>query len=66
MLTDQPLEVLVRTLNNSSVDFVVRLWLNTDDYWPAFFYMQEHVKKAFDREGVSIPFPQMDLHMKDK
>lgn len=66
ILADQPLEVFVRTLNNSSVDFVVRLWLNTDDYWPAFFHMQEHVKKAFDREGVSIPFPQMDVHMKGK
>jgi len=64
MLTDQPLEVFVRTLNNSSVDFVVRLWLNAENYWPAFFYMQEHVKKAFDREGVRIPFPQMDVHMK--
>lgn len=66
ILVDQPLEVFVRTLNNSSVDFIVRLWLKTEDYWPGLFYMQENVKKAFDREGVSIPFPQMDVHMRQK
>ena len=34
-----------------------------EHYWETLFYMQEHVKKAFDAEGISIPFPQMDVHV---
>lgn len=64
ILEDQPVEVVVFTLNNSSVDFSVRLWLRSADYWPGYFYMQENVKKAFDKGGISIPYPQMDLHMR--
>ncbi len=54
--------VTVRELADSSVNLFTRPFCKSDDYWPTFFYMQEHVKKAFDREGVSIPFPQMDIH----
>lgn len=59
-------DIFVKNLGDSSVDLAVRFWLKTADYWPAFFYMQEHVKKAFDREGVNIPFPQMDVHVKQR
>lgn len=59
-------DIFVKNLGDSSVDFAVRFWTDTADYWPAFFYMQEHIKKAFDREGVGIPFPQMDVHLKQK
>jgi small conductance mechanosensitive channel len=61
---EQKHQVLVEKLNNSSVDLAVWVWANGTDYWEAFYFMQEHIKKAFDREGVSIPFPQMDVHMK--
>lgn len=51
-------------LNNSSVDITVRAWVNSADYWPTFFSMNEKVYKTFPNEGLNIPFPQMDVHMK--
>lgn len=61
---DNPAQgVVVAELADSSVNLATRPFVKSDDYWDAFFYMQEHVKKAFDREGINIPFPQMDVHM---
>ena len=51
-------------LNDSSVDITVRVWVDAADYWAVFFSMNEKVYKAFAAEGLSIPFPQMDVHMK--
>ena len=51
-------------LNSSSVDITVRAWVNSADYWPTFFSMNEKVYKTFAKEGLNIPFPQMDVHMK--
>ena len=51
-------------LNNSSVDITVRAWVKTPDYWPVFFAMNENVYKTFAEEGLNIPFPQMDVHLK--
>ena len=51
-------------LNNSSVDITVRAWVNSADYWPVFFSMNEKVYKTFASEGLNIPFPQMDIHMR--
>ena len=51
-------------LNDSSVDITVRVWVDAADYWAVFFSMNEKVYKAFATEGLSIPFPQMDVHMK--
>ncbi|TRX55264.1 mechanosensitive ion channel [Thalassomonas sp. M1454] len=47
----------------SSVDFFVRPWVKSDDYWPYYFDMHEKIKMAFDDAGISIPFPQRDVHM---
>ncbi len=55
--------IAVSELGDSSVNFVVRVWANSSDYWSIFFGMQENVKKAFDQEGISIPFPQRDIHI---
>ena len=55
--------IVVSELADSSVNFTVRIWVNTADYWGVYFCMHEAVKKAFDTEGVSIPFPQQDVHM---
>jgi small conductance mechanosensitive channel len=51
-------------LNSSSVDITVRVWVNSVDYWPVFFSMNEKVYKAFAQEGLNIPFPQVDVHVK--
>ncbi len=50
-------------LGDSSVNFKVRALVNSDDYWQVLFDMNERVKKAFDKEGISIPFPQRDVHL---
>ncbi len=48
----------------SSVDFVVRVWCNTEDYWNLYHQLLEEVKITFDDNDISIPYPQMDLHVK--
>ena len=55
--------VAVSELADSSVNFVVRVWVNAPDYWAVFFDMTEKVKLTFDKEGISIPFPQRDVHL---
>ncbi|GAB4368085.1 MAG: mechanosensitive ion channel [Calditrichia bacterium] len=55
--------VAVSELADSSVNFTVRVWGNSGDYWGIYFDMHEKVKKSFDAEGVSIPFPQRDVHL---
>lgn len=55
--------VAVSELADSSVNFVVRVWCKAGDYWGIFFDMQENVKKTFDTENISIPFPQTDVHL---
>ncbi len=55
--------IAVSELGDSSVNFVVRVWVNGADYWTVNFDMYEKVKKAFDKEGISIPFPQRDVHI---
>ncbi len=55
--------IAVASLGDNSVNFTVRVWVQSPDYWPLFFDFQEKVKIAFDQEGISIPFPQMDVHL---
>jgi len=55
--------VFVAELADSSVNLATRPFCKSEDYWATMFYMQEHVKKEFDKQGVGIPFPQMDVHM---
>lgn len=50
-------------LGDSSVNITVRCWVDTDDYWPVFFDMNERVYNEFGAAGLSIPFPQMDVHI---
>ncbi len=63
ILQDPAPAVILGTLGASSVDFKMRVWVNAADYWGVFFDMQENVKKSFDAEGISIPFPQQDVHL---
>jgi small conductance mechanosensitive channel len=53
----------VAELADSSVNFVVRPWVNSGDYWPTKFALLETIKIRFDAENISIPFPQMDIHL---
>ena len=55
--------IAVAELGDSSVNFNVRPWVNTGDYWNVRFDLTEKIKLAFDENGISIPFPQMDVHM---
>ncbi|GLR03616.1 mechanosensitive ion channel family protein [Vibrio hyugaensis] len=55
--------IKLHTLNTSSVDFIVRPWVKTDDYWDVYWDVTREVKLRFDREGISIPFPQQDVHL---
>ena len=55
--------IAVGELANSSVNFNVRPWVNAGDYWAVKFDVTEKVKLAFDDAGISIPYPQMDLHL---
>lgn len=56
-------DVAVEALAESSIQLVVRPWVNTGDYWPVRFDLIEKIKKEFDRTGISIPFPQQDVHL---
>lgn len=58
--------IVVGGLGDSSVNLTVRAWTNSGDLWPFYWDMQERVKKSFDAEGISIPFPQRDVHMYTK
>ncbi len=63
ILSDPEPFVAVSELADSSVNFVSRVWVNAEDYWPVHFDMLETVKKEFDRNDISIPYPQQDLHL---
>ena len=54
--------VAVTDLGESSVNFTVRAWVNSADYWSAYFELIEELKYALDEAGITIPFPQMDIH----
>ena len=53
----------VLELGDSSVNFAVRPWVKTADYWDVYFSVTEQIKLRFDEEGLSIPFPQRDVHI---
>lgn len=63
ILKDPEVVIVVSALADSSVNFTVRAWVQAADYWPVFFAMNENVYKTFAIEGLSIPFPQMDVHL---
>lgn len=55
--------IVVGELGDSSINFLVRPWTKTGDYWPFKWDFTERVKERFDQEGITIPFPQMDVHL---
>ena len=63
ILDDPAVTIAVSELADSSVNFVLRPWVKTEDYWGVYFGLTEAVKKRFDEVGISIPFPQRDVHI---
>jgi small conductance mechanosensitive channel len=63
ILADPAPAVAVDELADSSVNFVVRPWCKKEDYWDVRFAMMEQIKIVFDQNGISIPYPQQDVHM---
>ena len=63
-LEEESVNVFVKELNGSSVDLGVRFWVPTEVYWPVRWDMLENIKLTFDAEGISIPYTQMDVHVK--
>lgn len=63
VLSEPAPSIAVSELADSSVNFVVRPWVKTGDYWDVKFYLTEKIKLAFDEAGISIPYPQQDVHM---
>ena len=57
--------IAVSELSDSSVNLAVRVWVDASDYWGVYFAMNESVYKTFDKEGLSIPYPQMDVHVQN-
>lgn len=63
ILKDPEVFIGVSELADSSVNFAVRAWVKAEDYWGVFFDMNENVYNTFEKEGLNIPFPQMDVHL---
>jgi len=63
VLKDPESFVRLGNLGDSSIDFTVRIWVKTADYWAVYFDLTESAKEAFDKENINIPYPQMDVHM---
>jgi small conductance mechanosensitive channel len=56
-------QIAVSELADSSVNLVVRPWVKSEDYWSVYFDLTEKIKTTFDKEGISIPYPQQDVHI---
>lgn len=63
VLKDPAPTVAVANLGDSSVDLLVRPWVDTSDYWAAKWELTQQIKEAFDKNKISIPFPQRDVHL---
>ena len=63
ILKDPAPFVGVAALADSSVNLATRAWVSPENYWPVFFDMNQKVYNQFNSKGISIPFPQMDVHM---
>ena len=64
ILKDEPIDIFVSELGESSVEMGVRVWVKNEDYWTLRWKMTEDIKNALDANEISIPYPQMDVHMK--
>ncbi len=65
VLSDPETTIAVSELGDSSVNFVVRPWVKASDYWSVRFDLTQKIKETLDAEGITIPFPQRDIHIKE-
>jgi len=63
IIKEEPMLVRLKTHNSSSLDFVVRAWVDTANYWPTYYEFMENVKKNLDKNKIEIPYQQMDVHI---
>lgn len=63
VLKDPAVDIFVSAHADSSINFLVRPWVDSENYWPVYFGTMEAVKLAFDKEGITIPYPQRDVHI---
>ena len=64
ILKDEPIDIFVSELGESSVEMGVRVWVKNEDYWNVRWALMEEIKNALDANDINIPYPQMDIHMK--
>ena len=64
VIKDEPVDIFVSDLGDSAVDMGIRVWVKTEDYWPVRWRLLEQMKNALDENGISIPFPQMDVSIR--
>jgi small conductance mechanosensitive channel len=62
-LSDQPIQCMLGELGDSSVNILLRAWVDSGDYWPYYWENLEKIKYAFDEKGISFPYPQQDVHI---
>jgi len=65
LLPDPAPEVHLNKCADSAVEFVLRVWMKGENYWKAYYFLTDEGKRALDRAGIEIPFPQMDVHIKN-
>jgi small conductance mechanosensitive channel len=63
VLSDPEPQVGVKDMGDSAVILVIRPWVKTEDYWDFFFDFKKALKQTYDKERISIPFPQRDVHL---
>jgi small conductance mechanosensitive channel len=66
ILSDPAPAIFLKTLNDSSVDILIRVWVSRPDYWDVYFNINEQIYKTFTAQGIDIPFPQLTVHLADK
>lgn len=66
LLPDKNINIMVKNLGDHSVDIGIRFWTQAAEFWPATCFMKEEVKKAFDQSRIGIPYPQLDVTLKNE
>lgn len=65
ILKEPEATVRLAEMADSSLNFTVKVWAKTENYWPVFFDLNEQIKEELDKNNISIPYPQMDVHIKN-